>query len=138
MNNVILIGRLVADPKMRHLQTSNRSVCDFRLAIDKQLSREKKEQFEAQGKPTADFIRVITWDKQAEICNAYLKKGVKVAVVGSIATSKMTDDSGNTKYFTDVVARNIEFLERVEAEKTATQPTEDDYIPYDDPAGMPF
>ncbi len=153
MNNVTLIGRLVKDPEIRHLQGSGRTVCDFRLAVDKQLSREKRAQFEASGKPTADFIRIVVWGRQAEICNTYLKKGVRVAIQGSISTSTFEDENGVRKYFTDVVARNVEFLERVEANYSQngysandsglinemSQDFDDSDFPIiDDPAGMPF
>ncbi len=148
MNNVTLIGRLVKDPEIRHLQGSGRTVCDFRLAVDKQLSREKRAQFEASGKPTADFIRIVVWGRQAEICNTYLKKGLRVAIQGSISTSTF-EDNGVRKYFTDVVARNVEFLERVEASSYAPSDSglidemshdfdDGDFPIIDDPAGMPF
>ncbi|MDO4772712.1 MAG: single-stranded DNA-binding protein [Bacillota bacterium] len=148
MNNVTLIGRLVKDPEIRHLQGSGRTVCDFRLAVDKQLSREKRAQFEATGKPTADFIRIVVWGRQAEICNTYLKKGAKVAIQGSISTSSYADEHGVRKYFTDVVARNVEFLERVEAmyasndsgliDEMSADFDDDDFPILDDPGNMPF
>ncbi len=134
MNNVTLIGRLVKDPEIRHLQGGDKTVCTFTLAVDKQLSKAKRDEFEALGKPTADFIRIVVWGRQAEICNSYLKKGVRVAIQGSIATSTTEDENGVKKYFTDVVARNIEFLERVEAE-----PATEEYGEYiDADGGIPF
>lgn len=114
MNNVILIGRLVRDPNIRFLESASRTVGDFTLAVDKKLSRDKKAEMEATGKPTADFIRIVVWGKLAETCGNYLKQGSKVAVEGSISTSKYTKD-GETRYSTDIVARSVEFLERVDS-----------------------
>lgn len=111
MNNVILIGRLVRDPELRYNQGSGMALCQFTIAVDKNLSRDKKQQFEAQGKPTADFIRIVVWGKQAENCNTYLEKGRKVAVQGSISTSSYKAQNGETRYSTDVLANQIEFLE---------------------------
>ncbi len=115
MNNVVLIGRLVRDPELRHLQGSGSTVCSFSLAVDKRLSKEKRAEFEATNKPTADFIRVVVWGRQAELCNTYLRKGVRVGIQGSITTSQSVDERGNRRYFTDVVANQVEFLEKLEA-----------------------
>lgn len=150
MNNVTLIGRLVKDPETRHLQGTGRAVCDFRLAVDKQLSREKRAQFEAAGKPTADFIRIVVWGRQAELCSTYLKKGAKVAIQGSISTSSFEDATGTRRYFTDVVARNVEFLERLEQaapyapqdggliDEMSADFDDADFSFYDDSMNMPF
>ncbi len=111
MNNVTLIGRLTKDPELRYVAGSGNAVSQFTLAVDKGLSRDKRQQFESQGKPTADFIRIVVWGKQAENCANYLKKGLKVAVQGSIRTSSYQSQSGEMRYSTDVVASNVEFLE---------------------------
>lgn len=110
MNQVVLIGRLVADPTLRFIAGSGRAVANFTLAVDKDMSRDKKADMEAQGKPTADFIRIVVWGKTGEMAAQYLKKGRQVAVRGSINTGKGQDAQGNTKYFTDVVANKVEFI----------------------------
>lgn len=111
MNQVILIGRLVRDPELRFIAGSGQAVANFTLAVDKNLSREKKQQFESQGKPTADFIRVVVWGKRAETCANYLQKGGRVAVEGSISVNSYKAQSGETRYTTDVVANNVEFID---------------------------
>lgn len=126
MNSVILIGRLVADPTTRVLESSGLSMCDFTLAVDKGLSREKKAQMEASGKPTADFIRITVWGRLAELCSTYLKKGARCAVSGSINTSSYTNREGEKRYSVDVVARNVEFLERLEAKASSSFAPKDD------------
>lgn len=111
MNNVVLIGRLVADPELRYLQGSGMAVSNFRLAIDRNLSKEKKAEYEQKGYPTADFINIVVWGKQAENCANYLVKGRLVGVQGRIQTGSYDADDGTKRYTTDVVANNIEFLE---------------------------
>ena len=111
MNQVNLIGRLVADVNLRFVPGSGIAVANFTLAIDKGLSREKKQEFENQGKPTADFPRVTVWGKQAENCSQYLAKGRLCAITGSIQTSSYKTDAGETRYTTDVLANRVEFLE---------------------------
>lgn len=109
MNKVILIGRLTKDPDLRYTQ-NGRAMATFTLAVYKQLSREKKQEMEAQGKATADFPRVTAWGKQAENLSKYLKKGRQCAVEGSIQTGIYKDKDGKTVYTTDVLANNVEYL----------------------------
>lgn len=111
MNNVILIGRLVNDPEVRFLQGNGTAIAQFTLAVDKGLSKSKKEEFKAQGKSTADFPRIKVWGKQAENCGNYLAKGRLVAIQGKIETGSYEKEGVGKVYTTDVVANNVEFLE---------------------------
>lgn len=117
MNKVILIGRLTRDPELRYTQ-SNTAVCTFTLAVDKKLSREKREEAEAAGRPTADFPRIIVWGKMGENASRYLGKGSQCAIEGRIQTGSYQDrESGKTIYTTDIIAENVEFLTRANEEK---------------------
>ena len=144
MNNVVLIGRLTSDPTLRFIPGSGQAVANFTIAVDKGLSREKKAEFEAQGKPVADFIRVVVWGKQAENCSQYLTKGKLVGVQGSIQTSTYKDGQGETRYQTEVLANKVEFLER--GEKTETKKDDfsfesdsfEDFQSIEDDSSIPF
>lgn len=116
MNKVILIGRLVRDPELKYTQ-SNQAVCNFTLAVDKNLRKDKREEAEAAGRPTADFPRVIVWGKMAENASRYLFKGSQCAVDGRIQTGSYQDKDGKTVYTTDVIADRVEFLTRASQEK---------------------
>ena len=112
MNKVILIGRLVRDPELRYTQ-SNQAVCTFTLAVDKKLSKDKREEAEAVGRPTADFPRIIVWGKMGENASRYLFKGSQCAIEGRIQTGSYQDgETGKTVYTTDIVADNVEFLSK--------------------------
>lgn len=111
MNSVILIGRLTRNPELRFLAGSGRAVANFTIAIDRNLAKDKKAEMQKKGIPTADFIRVIVWGKQAENCAAFLAKGRLVAINGSIQTSSYKSTTGETRYSTDVLANRVEFLE---------------------------
>lgn len=126
MNSVVLIGRLARDPELRFVPGSGMAVANFTMAIDKGLTREKKQEFESQGKPTADFVRIVVWGKQAENCSQYLAKGKLVAVQGSIQTGSYKTTTGETRYTTEVLANRVEFLEW--GEKTqSSSPKGDDF-----------
>ncbi len=111
MNNVVLIGRLTRDPELRYIPVSGRAVANFTLAVDKGLSRDKRQELEAKNEPTADFIRITVWGNIAENCANYLAKGRLVGVQGRIQTGSYDDQQGNRRYTFEVVANSVEFLE---------------------------
>ena len=87
------------------------AVANFSLAIDRQLSKEKKAEAEAKGYPTADFINIVVWGKQAENCANYLAKGRLAAVNGRLQSRSYDAKDGTKRYITEVVANNVQFLE---------------------------
>lgn len=111
MNNVVLIGRLTKDPELRYLPNSGTAVTNFTLAVDKQLSKEKKAEMEARNQQTADFIRIVVWGRLAENCANFLKKGLMTAVQGRIQTGSYEAQDGSRRYTFEVVANSVEFLE---------------------------
>lgn len=111
MNSVVLIGRLVRDPELRYLPNGGMAVTRFSIAVDKQLSRDKKQEMESKGQPTADFINIVVWGKQGENCANYLKKGRNVALQGRIQTGSYTAQDGTKRYTTDVVAEKVQFID---------------------------
>ena len=110
MNRTVLIGRLVRDPELRYTQGGS-AVCTFTLAVDRGLSKQKKQEAEASGKPTADFIRITVWGVQGENASKYLHKGSQCAIQGRIQTGSYKDNDGKTVYTTDVFADTVEFLD---------------------------
>lgn len=110
MNNVILTGRIAKDLEIRYTQTG-KVYCRFTLAVDRGMSKEKKQEAEAKGQPTADFISCIAWNKLAETINKYSGKGRKILVEGSIQTGSYTAEDGSKKYTTDILVNRAEILE---------------------------
>lgn len=111
MNKAILIGRLTKDPELRYTQY-NQAVCSFTLALDRKMSRDKREEAEANNRPTADFPRVIVWGKMGENASRYLFKGSQCAVEGRIQTGSYKDSDGKTIYTTDIIAESVEYLSK--------------------------
>ena len=105
INKVILVGRLGKDPEVRHTNTGN-IVVNFTVATsdtwtDRQTG-EKKERTE--------WHRVVAFQKLAELCGNYLKKGRQVYVEGSLQTREWADKDGNKRYTTEIVASTVQFL----------------------------
>lgn len=110
MNKVFLIGRLTKDPDLRYTQ-SGQAVVSFSLAVDRGLSKQKRQEMESMNRPTADFPRITVWGVQAENVSRYLKKGNQCAIDGRIQTGSYQDKDGKMVYTTDVIADRVEFLE---------------------------
>ena len=111
MNSVILIGRLIKDPELRYTQTSSSSYARFTIAVDKGMSKEKKQELEAKGQQTADFRNIVVWGKQAENCQKYLQKGRNVAIQGRLQSGSYTAQDGTRRFVTEVWAERVQFID---------------------------
>ncbi len=104
VNKVILIGNLGRDPELRYTQAGT-PVAQLNVAT----SRRWKGQ-DGQMQEQTEWHRVVVWSKLAELCNEYLSKGSKVYIEGRLQTRKWTDQNGNDRYTTEVVAQDVQFL----------------------------
>ena len=102
MNTVIMIGRLTKDPEVSYAN-SGTTIGRFSLAVDRRFKRE--------GEPTADFFNCVTFGKQADFVEKYLKKGTKIAIVGEIQNNNYTNKDGQKVYSTQIMVNQIEFAE---------------------------
>lgn len=100
MNSAELIGRLVRDPELRNGATA------FTIAVD----RPKREGDEK----AADFIPIVTFGKQADVCGRFLTKGRLVGITGSIRTGSYEGRDGKTVHTTEVVASRVDFMDSPE------------------------
>ena len=142
MNNVILTGRIAKDLELKYTQ-SNKIYCRFTIAVDKGMSKEKKQEAEAKGQATADFINCVAWGTTAEVLNKYTAKDKKILVNGSIETGSYTAQDGTKKYTTDVFVSRAEILEFVDNNNVQndTQPFgQFDELPYQEASNedIPF
>ena len=112
MNSVNIIGRLCRDPELKYLPGGNNTaVANFTLAVDRNLSKEKKAEMESINQPTADFINCKAWGKTAETVANYLAKGRLVGITGRIETGSYEAKDGSRRYTTEVVVYNLDILE---------------------------
>lgn len=111
MNSVQLMGRLTRDPELTYNNTTGNAMTRFTVAVDKQLSREKKQEMESRNQPTADFINCVCWGRLAETVNQYTAKGKRIIVEGRIQTGSYEAQDGTRRYTTDIVANSVEFID---------------------------
>ena len=108
MNCVSLIGRLVRDPELRYAQTGT-AMCRFTIAVDRRMSKQKRQEAQANNQPTADFISCTAFGQVAELIANYHRKGSQIGVEGRIQTGSY-EKEGRTIYTTDVVVSNLTFI----------------------------
>ncbi|MBR4986368.1 MAG: single-stranded DNA-binding protein [Proteobacteria bacterium] len=99
VNKAILIGRLGRDPECKTAQ-SGKLVCNFTLATDTGFGQSK----------TTDWHRIVCFDKQAEFCRNYLRKGSLIYVEGRISYRDYEKDGVKQKV-TDIIASSIQSLQ---------------------------
>lgn len=103
LNVVAIMGRLTADPELRHTP-NNVPVCSFTVACNRSYVKQG-------GDRETDFINVVAWRGTAEFVNKYFKKGQLVAVNGSIQTRNYVDKNGNNRTAFEILADNVHFCE---------------------------
>lgn len=130
MNKVVLLGRLTKDVDVRYTQTNNTMVASFSLAVNRRFAKEGEQQ--------ADFINIVAWNKTAEFCSKYFKKGQQVAVVGRIQTRNYEDENKVKHYITEVIAEEVYFADNKKEGTTDTTQTQNELEPIQDDDELPF
>lgn len=105
-NEVILGGRLTADPELKKTQTGT-PVVSFNLAINRRYTREGEQ-------PQADFISCVAWEKTAEFICGYFRKGSSLALTGEIRTRSWVDAQNCKRYATEVQVARAFFVDSKE------------------------
>ena len=104
INKVILIGNLGQDPELKYTG-SGTAVCNMRLATN-----ESYKDSDGNFVDKTEWHSIVAWSRLAEICGEYLKKGSQVYFEGSLQTRQWEDKEGNTRYTTEVKAREMQML----------------------------
>lgn len=111
MNHIVLIGRLTKDPELRYTPNGV-AVANFSLAVDRDFVNQA-------GERETDFIPVVAWQKLAETCANYLRKGRLTAVQGRLQVRSYESQEGQRRWISEVVASNVQFLEWAENRQPA-------------------
>lgn len=139
MNLVVMNGRLTADPVVTTTKEGTK-VTKYRLAV----SRGRRRGAIDPNQPDADFITCTTFGKVAAFAEEYLKKGMKIGVIGRLQTGSYEKD-GIRRYTAEVIVQSHEFLEakRNTASAAPAPAPEEDISHYvladdDDDEALPF
>ena len=104
MNKVILLGNLARDPEIRYTQGGEPlCIARYTLAVARRFKKE--------GESDADFISCVSFGKQGEFVERYLKKGMRISLCGRLQVREYQDNAGQRKWSTEVVAEEVTFAE---------------------------
>ena len=129
INKASIVGNLGADPEHKHTQ-AGKQVASFNVA-----TTERWRDQDGQQQESTEWHRIVAWDRLAEICGNYLHKGSRVYIEGKLQTRKWQDQSGNDRYTTEIVAREMKILDGKSQQKDADYgregvPTTGDDVPF--------
>lgn len=104
LNKVMVIGNLGRDPEVR-MTSNGTKVANFSVAVT-----EKFKDRNGQAQEKTEWVNVVFWSRQAEICEQYLRKGSSVYVEGKLETSSWEDNNGQKRYKTEVRGLVLQML----------------------------
>lgn len=102
-NRVELIGNLTRDPELRYTP-SGTAVCTFSIATNRTYVSE------GEKKEDVDFHRIVAWSKLAEVCNQWLKKGMKIFASGRLQNRNWEGQDGTQRQTTEIVLEDMVIL----------------------------
>jgi single-strand DNA-binding protein len=105
VNKCIFIGNLGADPETRYTP-SGVAVTNIRIAV----SETWKDRQSGEQQERTEWVRVVGFNRLAEIMGEYLQKGSQVYVEGRMQTNKWQDQQGNDRYTTEIIANDMQML----------------------------
>ena len=118
-NKVILGGRLTADPELKQTQ-SGIPVVSFSIAVNRRYQSKDAPQ-------QTDFFNVTAWRATAEFVSKYFRKGSSICITGSIQNRTWTDQQGQKRYATDIVADEVMFVDS--RQESSGMPAAPQYTP---------
>ena len=127
MNKTFFIGNLTRDPEEFKGQNDN-SICKFSIAVGRDYANK-------DGVKETDFFPVVIFGRLASVCMQYLKKGNKVAVLGSLQNRSYEDKDGIKRTVTEIIAKDIEFLT---PKQTEEKDEKKDFVNSIDDNKLPF
>lgn len=133
VNKVILLGNCGRDPEIRYLP-SGQAVANISIAT----STKRKNKDTGETTESTEWHRVTFYDRLAEICGEYVKKGKSIYVEGRLKYGKYTDQAGVEKHTCDIVATELQLLggkeDDVPRSRTGTMPRQEPPKPSHDAA----
>ena len=111
LNKVMLIGNVGNDPEVRYLESNpqnpqaNAKVASFRLA-----TTERYRDRNGETRENTEWHNIVVWRNNADVVEKFVHKGSQIYIEGKLRTRQWTDQTGNKRYTTEVVADSIQLL----------------------------
>lgn len=123
LNKVMLIGNVGADPEVRYLENNpqnpgnNVKVATIRLA-----TTERYRDRNGESRENTEWHNVVLWRNNADVAERFVHKGSQIYIEGKLRTRQWTDQTGNKRYTTEIVADSLQLLgKRQDGEGNAPQ-----------------
>lgn len=138
LNKVMLIGNAGSEPEIKQT-ASGTKLAKLSLATNRTYNDRS-----GQRQERTEWHRLTFWDRLAEIVEQYVHKGDRLYVEGRIEYSQTEDQQGGTRYWTDIIVREMVLLGQggggggggqpsSQARQPAAAPS-----PFDDDDDLPF
>ncbi len=118
INMAIIQGTLGADPDIRYT-ADGKPVANF-SAVTKDTYK---------GVEQKEWHKLCAFGKTAELIEKYIRKGQQHTFIGKLQTRKWQDKSGNDRYTTEIVVREVHFGNNP---RSAPKDEPKDHAPKDD------
>src|SRR5438876_11912432 len=102
LNKATLIGNAGKDAEIRYTGTG-KPVASFTVATTDSW----KDKTSGQLQERTDWHNIVAWERLAEICGEYVKKGQRVYIEGRIQNRSYDDKEGNKKYISEIIASDM-------------------------------
>ncbi len=113
MNRINIIGRITKDIELKQTE-SEIKYTRFSIAVSRNYKNEG-------GEYDTDFFNVVAWRKTAEFISNHFKKGSRIAISGKLQTNKYTDKEGVERTSVEIVAEDVDFIDKKETNEEQTK-----------------
>lgn len=131
LNKVVIVGNLTKDPELRKTANSSTPVSNFRIASSRRFRDSA-----GQSKEEVCYVGVVAWNRLADACYDYLRKGSSVMIEGELQSRNWENDDGSKRSMVEIRAHKIQFLDRQEQQPEEEYNDDDDYEEEDLSSGV--
>ena len=111
LNKVMLIGNVGNDPEVRYLESNPQNPGNTaKVATIRLATTERYRDRSGELRENTEWHNVVLWRNNADVAEKYIRKGSQIYIEGKLRTRQWTDQQGNKRYTTEVVADTLQLL----------------------------
>lgn len=127
LNKVMLIGNVGKDPEVRYLDGNSANGANAKVATLTLATTERFKDRSGELREKTEWHNIVAWRNLADLSEKYIRKGSQIYVEGKLTTRSWTDQSGNKRYTTEIVADTIQLLGKRSDNPASSQPAQPSY-----------
>ncbi len=110
LNKAMLIGNVGKDPEVRYLENSSNNSNATKVASFPLATSERYKDRNGEVHENTEWHNIVVWRGLADVVEKFVRKGTQVYIEGRIRTRSWTDQTGNKRYTTEIVADALQLL----------------------------